>query len=251
MLALLGALDGLQAPGAVALAEGPVLVHDRLLVALGVVGAHEPPALGLDVVEQRRLHEHHDAVVLVVGAVHQADLVDLEHLHVDDVALAARREVVEPAVPLGHEIGGHQLAQARSVVAGPRVLHGEVQLTGARRDLGRVERRVVLGRLGSRGLDGAEPLARRLGVGHVALARLAQRRKDHEEDDDRDDDEQPGAAAPTGAAGESAAASASGEAATAATAGEATAPSAAAEAAAAAAGGRLSGRRQRQDQQGR
>ena len=250
VLALLGALDGLQAPRAVALAEGPVLVHDRLLVALGVVGAHEAPAFGLDVVEQRRLHEHHDAVVLVVGAVHQADLVDLEHLHVDDVALAARREVVEPAVPLGHEIGEHQVAQARSVVAGPRVLHGEVQLTGAGRDLGRVERRVVLGRLGSRGLDGAEPLARRLRVGHVALARLAQRRKDHEEDDDRDDDEQPGAAAPTGAAGESAASSASGEAA-ATTAGEATAPSAAAEAAAAAAGGRLSGRRQRQDQQRR
>ena len=250
MLALLGPLDGLQAPGAVALAEGPVLVHDRLLVALGVVGAHEPPALGLHVVEQRRLHEHDDAVVLVGGAVHQADLVDLEHLDVDDVALAARGEVVEPAVPLGHEVGEDQPAQALAVVAGPRVLHGEVQLTGAGRDLGRVERRVVLGGLGGRGLHGAQPLERRLRVGRVALVGLPQRRKDHEEDDDRDDDEDPGAAAAPAAAGEPATAAAAGEAAAAAAAGEATAPSAA-EAAAAAAGGRLRGRRQRQEQQGR
>ena len=99
---------------------------------------------------------HDDAVGVAVALVVQPHVLDprlTERL--DVVAPAASLEVVQPALPLGEQVGRHQPAEVHPVLGVPGLLDLEEQVPRGRADVVGRELRVVLGRLGGGQLDAA------------------------------------------------------------------------------------------------
>ena len=120
------------------------------------------PARSLDVVAELGLDPDDDAVAGVVAAVGQADVLDGRLAdQLDAVAPAAAVEVVEPALPLGEQVGRRRAGASAARSSRPR--RPGPRVNSARRGwldhVGR-ERRVVLGGLGGGELDAALALGR-------------------------------------------------------------------------------------------
>ena len=152
MIALGALLDRRDDPGVAAAGERPVLGQGDLLALLRLP-PHDPAPVAVDHVgAQVRRDAHDGAIVVIVLAVDEPDVLDLglaEHLHAVVPALGG--EVVEPPRPLDHEVLADDRGEPLAVAGVPGGLSLEEQVARLRHEPVRAEVSVVLGRLGGGG----------------------------------------------------------------------------------------------------